>query len=187
MQPNGKILAGGAFTQFNGAMINRLVRLNADGTLDKQFNNGTGADGTVESMVMQPDGAIIIGGAFTHVNGLSCPHVARLNPDGTVDSTFAIGTGADKNVRGLALQPDGKIIVVGEFITFGNVPCHRIVRLNPDGSVDKSFDTGSGAANFVDCAALQTDGKILLGGGFTTFNGTAAGELVRLNNTHAQP
>jgi uncharacterized delta-60 repeat protein len=108
--------------------------------------------------------------------------VARLNPDGTVDATFAIGSGADGTVRGVAVQPDGKIIVVGEFLNFQNTPCRRLARLNPDGTLDKTFDVGSGASNFIDCVVIQPDGKVLLGGNFTGFNGGNFGGVVRLNS-----
>ncbi len=183
LQPDGKILAGGAFTHFNDMEAGHIVRLNANGTLDASFNAGKGADGAIMSMALEKDGALVIGGAFNNVNGQPCPHLARLNADGTVDATFATGTGADKNVRGLTVQPDGKIIVAGEFMNFENVPCHHIARLNADGSLDKTFDTGSGASNIADCAVVQPDGKILIGGSLTGFNGSASGGIARLNGS----
>ena len=182
-QPDGKILAGGAFTRFNDVDAGHLVRLNANGTLDPSFNTGKGADGVVMSIALEKDGAVVIGGAFNNVNGRPCAHIARLNVDGTVDTTFATDAGADKNVRSVAIQPDGKILVAGEFMNFGNTPCHHIARLNPDGSLDKTFNTGSGASSIIDCAAVQPDGKILIGGSLTGFNGNAYGGIVRLNGS----
>ena len=182
-QPDGKILVGGAFTQFNNANAGHIVRLDGYGTLDRHFNTGTGADGNVAAIAVQKDGAILIAGNFSNVNGQPYAHLARLNPDGTVDVTFAIGAGADKNVRAVAVQPDGKILVAGDFMNFANVPCRYIVRLNADGSVDKSFDTGSGASGPIGCIAVQPDGKIVLGGNFTRFNGGNYAGIVRLNGT----
>ena len=182
IQPDGKILVAGGFTRFNDADAGRIVRLNASGTLDPHFSSGSGADGNILALAMQSDGEILIAGDFTHVNGRPYPHLARLNPDGTVDTTLAIGAGADKNIRSVVVQPDGKIIIAGDFTTFQEMPCHRLARLNADGSLDKSFNAGSGSSGVIGCAALQPDGKIVLGGGFTVFDGGNCGEIVRLNN-----
>ena len=182
MQPDGKILVAGGFTRFNDVDAGRIVRLNASGTLDAHFSTGTGADGNILALAMQSDGEILIAGDFTHVNGRPYPHLARLNPDGTVDTTFAVSAGTDKNIHSLLVQPDGKIIIAGDFSTFQDVQCHRLARLNADGSLDNSFNAGSGASSAIGCTALQPDGKILLGGSFTAFDGGNCGEIARLNH-----
>lgn len=182
IQPDGKILVGGGFSRFNDTDAGHIVRLNASGTLDSHFNTGTGADGNILALAIQSDGAILIAGDFSNVNGQPYPYLARLNPDGTVDTTFAVGAGTDKNIRSLLVQPDGKIIIAGDFSTYQNVPCPRLARLNADGSLDKSFHAGGGASGAIGCAVLQPDGKILLGGAFTGFDGNSCGEIVRLNN-----
>ena len=86
MQPDGKVLIGGSFTSVNGTNRNRIARLNADGSLDSSFNPGTGANGAVRAIVVQPDGNVLIGGNFTTVNGVLRPYVARLYGDSVAPS-----------------------------------------------------------------------------------------------------
>ena len=85
------------------------------GTLDATFNSSTGANSDVETIAVQADGKIIIGGFFTSYNGTSRNRIARLNADGSLDATFNPGTGASGNssyfVQTTALQADGEIII----------------------------------------------------------------------------
>ena len=178
VQSDGKIVIGGLFT----TPRNRIARLNADGSLDTTFlNTGTGASATVSSIAIQSDGKILIGGLFTTYNGQSRTRIARLNADGSLDATFVVGTGANDNVRSISLQTDGKILIGGLFTTYNNQSQNCIARLNADGSLDNSFNVGSGANNSVYVISLQTDGKILIGGEFTTYNGTSRNRIARLN------
>ena len=189
LQSNGKILIGGSFYTYNYASVTRnIVRLNSDGTLDSTFNGGTGANGYIQKVVIQSDGKILIGGAFTTYNGIARNRVARLNADGSPDTTFDPGSGANKAVDEIAVQPnDGKIIVGGDFSTFNGAAKSAYVRLNQDGSIDANFNIGTGATELdnkipqVLGIALQADGKILLGGAFAYINGTDQFGLVRLN------
>src|SRR5262249_40113691 len=89
--------------------------------------------------------------------------------------------GADSTVYALAVQPDGKLLLGGFFTQVNGTPRARIARLNADGSLDTSFDPGSGANNFVQALAVQPDGKVLLGGGFSQVNGTPRNTIARLN------
>jgi uncharacterized delta-60 repeat protein len=182
LQPDGKIIAAGVFKAFHGAPAGHIIRLNPDGTPDPHFSAGSGTDGNIFAVAVQPDGGILIAGNFTAVNGRSFPHLARLNPDGTVDTSFNVGAGTEKSVQGIALQPDGKILIGGDFTTFQNQPCPHVARLNPDGSLDTTFNPGYGTAGNVGVVALQPDGKVLLGGDFTAFDGSNCGRIARLNN-----
>ncbi|MGW8185212.1 MAG: Ig-like domain-containing protein [Candidatus Moraniibacteriota bacterium] len=179
-QADGKTIIGGDFTSYNGIAINRIARLNADGTLDTSFTVGTGAGGYVYAMAIQADGKIVIGGAFTTYNGTAINRIARLNTDGTLDTTFTVGTGAGSYVRTISIQSDGKIIVGGEFTSFSGVAKNRIVRLNTDGTLDTTF-SGTGAGSYVYSSAIQADGKIVIGGYFTSYNGTTINRIARLN------
>jgi uncharacterized delta-60 repeat protein len=105
LQPDGKVL------------INGRTRLNADGSLDGGFNSGAGANGTILSVALQPNGKVLIGGSFTTFNGTNRVHIARLNANGSLDTTFNPGTGADGVVRSIALQSDGKVLIGGDFLT----------------------------------------------------------------------
>src|SRR5262245_15573489 len=104
--------------------------------------------------------------------------------EGDVDPYYLSGFGFDEPVRDMAVQPDGKIIAVGTFNFAAGAGSRKIVRLNSDGTIDSSFRTGYGAGNSVDNiyrVIILPDGKILLGGFFSTFNGRPAKGIVRLN------
>jgi uncharacterized delta-60 repeat protein len=181
VQPDGKVLVGGEFTSFNGMSRNYIARLNSDGTLDTGFDPGTGYNSTVRSLAVQADGKVLVGGDFTSFNGMSRNYIARLNSDGTLDTDFTPGTGFNSSVRSLAVQPDGKLLVGGYFNTFNGTSRKYITRLNTNGTLDTAFNPGSGFSSSVTSLALQPDGKLLVGGWFTTFNGTAQKHIARLN------
>jgi uncharacterized delta-60 repeat protein len=182
LQPDGKILAGGLFTSFNGSTANRLARLNSDGTLDVGFDMSTGFNSSVNTIALQPDGKILVGGQFTSFNGSTANRLARLNSDGTLDVGFDMSTGFSDNVLSIALQPDGKILVGGQFASFDGSTANRLARLNSDGTLDGGFDMSIGFSSSVYSIALQPDGKILVGGQFTSFKDKLANELARLNS-----
>jgi uncharacterized delta-60 repeat protein len=182
LQTDGRILIGGFFTTFDGTARNRIARLNSDGSLDTTFNIGTGANSAVRAIAFQPDGRILIGGQFTTYNGTARNNLARLNADGSLDATFNVGTGGNNNVFAIGIQPDGNILIGGQFTTFNSTARNRIARLNSDGSLDTTFNPGTGADSFVQAFALQNDGRILIGGSFTNYNGTARNRIARLNS-----
>jgi len=138
-----------------------VVRLNADGTTDANFNALGVANNTVYTMAQQPDGKVIIGGGFTSIGSIRRNRIARLNANGTLDTTFDAGVGPDNEVDYIALQPDGKMIIVGYFSYF-NGEYRSAARLNPDGSLDPSFTFTDGT--FVKKIIVQPDGKILMVG-----------------------
>jgi uncharacterized delta-60 repeat protein len=187
LQSDGKIIVGGDFTTFNGNTRNRLVRLNADGTEDTAFytNLGTGFNNEVWNVTLQSDGKILASGAFTSLNGTTRNGLVRLNSDGTVDTAFYtnLGTGFGSTVRPTVQQSDGKIIVGGDFTSFNSNTRNRLVRLNSDGTEDTAFYTnlGTGFSGTVWTLALESDGKIIAPGGFSTFNDNTRNSLVRLN------
>ena len=181
VQPtDGRIVIGGTFSAFNGVLENHIARLNADGSVDTNFNIGLGANGPVRAIKLQLDGKILIGGDFSLVNGQALNHIARLNADGSVDSSFVPGVGADDSVFSIALQSDNRIVLGGEFQFCSGVTRNRITRLNPDGSVDPTINFGTGANDFVAAVVVQEDTiagyptnvpdeKIIIGGGFTQY------------------
>ncbi len=181
IQPDGKVLIGGNFTSYNGTARNRIARLNADGSLDTSFSVGTGADGSVDALALQADGKVLIGGLFTTYNGTARNYIARLNADGSLDTSFSVGTGANFAVYAVALQPDGKVLIGGNFSSYNGTARSSIARLNANGSLDTSFSVGTGANSLIEELALQADGKVLIGGAFTTYNGTARNYIARLN------
>jgi uncharacterized delta-60 repeat protein len=182
LQSDGKILVGGVFTSYNGETSNTIIRLNANGSVDETFDIGFGFNGNVFSIVLQSDGKILFGGAFDSYNGETANRIIRLNANGSVDETFDIGNGFNGIVFSIVLQSDGKILVGGEFSSYNGETSNRIIRLNANGSVDETFDIGSGFNSNVFSIVLQSDGKILVGGGFTSYNGETSNRIIRLNS-----
>ncbi|MCB0381028.1 MAG: delta-60 repeat domain-containing protein, partial [Flavobacteriales bacterium] len=183
IQSDGKILVGGSFTSFNGFSKKGLVRLNNDGTIDNTFNIGTGPNSEVRDIVIQPDGKIIIVGNFSHIDGVLRSKIARINIDGSLDSSFNANIHNDiiHTIFKVNIQSNGKILIGGDFFIIGR-PFTGLERLNPDGSVDNGFNIGTGPqSSDVYSISIQQDGKIILTGGFNFFNGTPVGYIVRLN------
>ena len=182
IQSDGKILIAGNFNFFNGTARNKIARLNVDGSIDVSFTPGTGANYPIRTLDIQNDGKIIIGGEFTTFNGTSRNYIARLNEDGTLDATFDPGTGASNTVNSVKIQSDENIIVCGDFTSFNGISNNKILRLNNDGTQDMSFDTGTGTNGYIYASAIQTDGRILIGGLFTLLNGISRNKIARLNS-----
>ena len=182
-QTDGKILIGGYFTRYNGDIVNKIIRLNTDGSRDISFNTGNGFvdPGVVYAIKQQTDGKILIGGDFTQFNDGTENSIIRLNADGSKDTSFNTGTGFNAIVRTIALQTDGKIIVGGDFTTFSGVTENRIIRLNTDGTKDTSFNSETGFNASVRVIEQQADGKIIIGGDFTTYKGGTTHRIIRLN------
>jgi uncharacterized delta-60 repeat protein len=180
VQADGSVLIGGSFTTYGGTARSRIARISQTGALDASFHPGSGADGTIETIAVQLDGKIVIGGAFTSYDGIARNRIARLNTDGSLDVSFGPGAGADGVVESAIVQPGGKIIIGGAFTTCSGVARNRIARLNSDGSLDTTFDPGSGASDRVLALALQPDGRMLVGGTFTTINTSPRNRIARL-------
>ncbi|HXU74934.1 MAG TPA: Calx-beta domain-containing protein [Methylomirabilota bacterium] len=176
----GKILIGGDFTQVNGFGRNRIARLNADGSLDTSFDPGTGASDVVRALAIQLDNRIVLGGAFTNFNGQPLNRIARVNSDGSLDGSFAVGEGANDTVSAIVLQPDNRIVLAGQFSLASGVTRGRITRLLADGTVDPSINFGTGANSFINTLALQGDGMFVLGGGFTEYDGVPRQRIARI-------
>ncbi|HEY9172179.1 MAG TPA: immunoglobulin domain-containing protein [Verrucomicrobiae bacterium] len=180
VQADGRILLGGDFTTLCDQPRNRIGRLNPDGTLDTNFAHS--ANGSVNALAVQTDGKILLVGYFTG-------GIRRLKANGDLDPDFN-APGANQMVNCLAIQPDGKILLGGFFTSLGGVPRNFLARLNGDGTLDASFNpgvtggpatSGVGYAAGVHCISVQPDGKILVGGLFSTLGGQVRTSLGRLN------
>jgi uncharacterized delta-60 repeat protein len=182
VQADGKVLMGGTFTDYNGTARNRIARLNSNGSLDTSFNPGTGASGIVESLALQADGKVLIGGSFSTYNGTARNGIARLESNGSLDTSFNPGSGTNSSPYSIALQADGKVLIAGNFTTYNGTPASHLARLNANGSLDTAFNIGSGTNQAVKCVAVQADGKVCFGGDFTSYNGSARSYLARANN-----
>jgi uncharacterized delta-60 repeat protein len=180
---NGKIYAGGTFSSYNGTTSKGIVRLNSDGSIDTGFNSGTGfSDFIVWTIKIDSNGKIYAGGRFTSYNGTTANRIIRLNTDGSIDTNFSTGTGFNTTVRSIAEDSNGKIYVGGQFTSYNGTTANRIIRLNTDGSIDTGFNSGTGFDNNAIQIKLDSNGKIIVGGNFTSYNGTSRSKLVLLNS-----
>jgi len=166
VQPDGQVVIG-----YDGyGVVRGIVRLNANGIQDTNFNASVDYPG-VYSVVPLTDGKLLMGGSFSTVNGTNRSGLARLNSDGSLDSTFNPGVGGYP----LALQPDGKVLVGG------------YARLNVDGSLDNAFNPGAGAYGYVRSIALQADGNVIVVGNFTSIKGVLRQYVARLYGADIPP
>jgi uncharacterized delta-60 repeat protein/uncharacterized repeat protein (TIGR01451 family) len=184
--PVSAYLIGGAFVNFNGVSRSGIARITATGQVDPNFNPGNGVtstNGTVHAIAVQADGKVIVGGDFTSFNNFSFDHLVRLNLDGSVDQTFQADTGAGINgsVHAIVVQPDGNILVGGVFTNVNGVTMNHIARLTTFGALDVAFTPGVGANDTVESIALDSQGRILLGGQFTRASGVTRNAVTRLN------
>ncbi|WP_375435896.1 T9SS type A sorting domain-containing protein [uncultured Hymenobacter sp.] len=138
--------------------------------------------GTVYNALQQPDGKYLVGGTFTQVNGSPAVGLARLNADGTLDQAFTNTAACQSSIFKIRLLANGQILLQGFSIIVGGQQFNTLAKLNADGSVAANFSVGSGIQPLtVTDVAVQADGKILVSGSFTNFNGVATNNLVRLN------
>ena len=157
LQDDGGIVVGPIS---NGSFI----RLNSNGTPDSSFITPAFTLALVDAVLIQADGKIIVGGRFLNAGGVARYGLARLNADGSLDSSFGEAFVPGTTVQSLALQANGKIIASGFFPATEGSPAANVVRLHPDGSFDKTFDAGWEAASYPSIPiALADDGTLFVG------------------------
>jgi uncharacterized delta-60 repeat protein len=183
----GKVYVGGQFTTFTGTTINRFLRLNSDGSRDTTFNVGTGFNSTVFDSKVQADGKVLVFGVFTTYTGSSNPGIIRLNTDGSKDTTFSAGTGfqgaAGSLVQRGIIDSNNKIVCVGQFTGYNGTAYGRIIRLNSDGSVDNTFNSGTGFNSFTYGGVHELpNGQYMVFGDFGSYSGISILRAARLNN-----
>lgn len=154
-QVDGKVLVGGRFPYFNGLSANGIIRLNPNGTTDTTFRTNMGSgltSGSIEGheFLMQPDGKIVVVGAFTHASGSARQDVARYNSDGTLDAGFTPATHTDNGVVGLAMDPHGKLLIGGDNPASISLPLRRL---------NSGLATGFGSVQFATTTETVTEGN----------------------------
>jgi uncharacterized delta-60 repeat protein/uncharacterized repeat protein (TIGR02543 family) len=184
---SASVYFGGYFSSCNGTPRNYIGRMSVFGTFEGDFNPEV--DGGVESVVALDDSYVLIGGDFTNCNGKRRERIAILDSTGMPFFLFDPGSGANRKVicivpqgKVAGLYSTGKILIGGAFTAYNGTARGRIARLNANGTLDTSFDPGTGANGWVYSIAVQADGKILIGGEFTAYNGTARGHIARIWN-----
>lgn len=200
--PDGRLLLGGDFTSFNGVAREYLVRLMPDGSVDTTFtgpNFGESGGWRVETLAMQGDGKILVGGLFYFSGSPFRSGLCRIQPNGAVDTSFsgllagshAAGkTSTITAVRSIAVRPDGKILVAGDFTGFNGVLRRRLAQLTATGELDPDFSAeavfgapyvvGGENNESVNAVVLQPDGLVLVGGTFNSVGGLSISRLARL-------
>jgi uncharacterized delta-60 repeat protein len=185
VQADGKILVGGEFINIGGQTRNRIARLETDGRADQTLDVTT-IDNYLIATAVQPDGKILIGGNFRSVLGAIRNFIARLNSDGTLDTAF--NPNATGQVLSIVVQPDGKILVGGDFrgaYSIGGQSRNAMARLDPATGLADSFDPN--VDNTVWSLAVQTDGKIVVGGSFAGVGGQTRNNVARIDGTTGLP
>jgi uncharacterized delta-60 repeat protein len=189
VQPDGKVLAGGEFSSADQAHQYGIVRLNTNGSLDSTFDPVFAENGVavpVQNIVLQPDGKVLITGAFTFIRGVRHDYIARLNANGSLDNGFdpgfvvETGAGVSSNPGAITLQPDGRLLVLGDYHLGNDRYIQGIYRLGPGGIVDPAFDVSGGLPFNVNAVAAQPDGRILISGSFLSVKGVTRPYLARL-------
>lgn len=185
VQPDGRIMISGAFSDFQGSPSRGILRLLDNGDPDSTFASGngvSGADPRVSDLVLLPeDGKMVIGGPFEFFDGTPILSLACIKNDGSLDTDFNFGgAGPDDEVYSVCLQDDGKILIGGRFTEYNTVSRNRIARLNSDGTLDTTFNPGAGFDGIVFDITVQSNGKIIIGGEFANFNGTGINNIARL-------
>jgi uncharacterized delta-60 repeat protein len=188
---NGKLLVVGNGISVNGGAFSTLVRLNADGTADGSFTLGALTQPLAGmTAAVQADGKILYSYLTTSADPSINTKLIRLNSDGSIDDSF---TEFPRPVEALAILPNGQILAAGPFAfsyvssQTGTEPHNGIVRLNSDGSHDRSFRSGlfvdQSRFSAVYAMRLMADGRILLGGRLFTASSTTPAGVARLNAT----
>lgn len=163
-EADGSLLVGGYFGQIGGLTQPRLARLHADGGADADFLPGSAPDAPVWALLRAADGGVLVGGQFTAFGAEARPYMARLTPGGALDAGFA--PAFDGDVLAIAEQADGRLVVGGSFSTVDAEGSPGVARLRASGQLDPEFNVGIGANDDVLALALQSDGKLVLGGAF---------------------
>jgi hypothetical protein len=182
-----EMFVAGDFTAFQGVMANRVILVRQDGTIAQTF--GEGFNDSVFGLAPAQDGSgdVFAAGSFTQFQGQAVPPVVRLQRTGTLDPRFHAGV-FDAPPRHVAVSTDGtgRLFVVGPFTRVGTLPVNQVVRLNVDGSVDPTFNTGTGFASQTGVPSITSispgrGGQLLASGAFRGFGGLPAPGVVRIN------
>jgi len=190
-----KSLSGGSyaiigdFTSFNSTPARGIIKVNSNGIPNTIFNTSSGftslsTSTSAKDIVEQTDGKVVCGGFFNFYSGVSQNYICRLNIDGTLDTTYASGsTGFNNFVLTLGIQSNNKVLAGGVFTSYSGNSVGYFTRLNTDGTIDNTFNSGgTGFNGIVEKIIVLSDDSILVGGSFTTYNGSNYSAFVKLDS-----
>lgn len=178
----------GSFTGYNSTSFGRIIKLLPNGDADNTFNTGSGFNNNTfgfQSIVEQADGKILATGDFTSFSGVARNRIARLNTDGSLDTSFVVGTGFNSITSGIDVDSQGRIVVCGSYSSYSGVSANRIIRLTTGGTVDSSFSYGTGFNNVTNSVVINSDDSMYVGGYFSSYNGTSSNRIIKLSGTGA--
>lgn len=185
-ESDGHIFLSGYFSTYGDMTRGNIAWVDQNGAIETTFAGLSGVTDNqpqIYALAVQPDGKIIVAGFFSSLNGIPHYNLVRLNPDATIDSSFNPNLQTEGSVRALYLQPDGKIVIAGNLRNVGGLPRRRIARLNSDGTIDVSFDPGTGADALVSALTEDSSGHVYLGGIFSSVNGVPRSHLAKLSSS----
>ncbi len=165
-----------------------LAKITGDGdAMDLEFSKN-GPLGMVKKICLQSYDKLLVVGDFKQYSSnrksnIKVPSIVRISAEsGLLDISFKLGNlDIDGIVNDVLVHPiDGKIMICGRFTTVHGKKCNRIARLNPDGTIDESFDSSVGADDEIYSMAVQSDGKIIIGGNFKEYSGVKCNGFARI-------
>lgn len=191
LDSSGSLYVGGTFTSYSGSTVNRIIKLNPNGTRDASFDTGSGFNGTVNDIQFDSSGSLWVGGQFTTYKGVSTPYIAKILPDGTRDTTFVTSSANAPNttVNTVAVDNADNVYIGGSFTQVGTVAnnSQRIAKLLKTGPIDSTFVVGPAGANNAFNSTVNAiyyksgSNSIVVGGGFNTWKGVTNTSLTELS------
>ena len=182
VQPDNKMIIVGDFFSYDQTARNRIARSNTDGSLDTTFDPGSGLNTFAKCIALNANSEAYIGGAFSSYNGTLANRIALVTTNGSLDGSFNAGLGFNGDVNALAFQTNGEVLAGGNFTTYNGVTRHYLALIQPDGTLDTSFDPGTNLNAQVLSIGVQTNGQIVVGGDFTKVAGVNGQDhIARIN------
>jgi len=167
--------------------VRQVVRFNLDGSLDNSYHfmGGVtlpGGNGTIIDAVMQPDGKLVLVGAFSKFDNKTVGGIVRLNTDGTIDDSFQTGQGATGYITSINWNNiTQRFVLTGVFSSFNSKPIQNMLVLKSDGSIDETFNSGNFDNGYPSFAQQLSNGLIVVSGSFKKYNNVRRGGFMILS------
>lgn len=177
----GEIIVAGDFENVDNRLIPGITTLTNSGPADTTFKPPL-KNGIINSILNEPGGGIIIAGTFTELDGKPYSGIGKLLDNGTLDTDFFISSGFNGPVYSMTMVSNDKLLVTGNFSSYRSFPVNNIVKVDLNGVVDSQFSPNSQGTNgAIDGAIMDKNGKIIIWGAFSSYNGTNVNGITRIN------